>query len=87
MERVRERFTRSVILSINMEAIQEQTIGELRKVAEKHKGKCACVFTLINREQEKPIRLQSTKYNVDASDAFVAAVEDLLGSNSVKFSN
>ena len=70
-----------------MDEVQEQTIGALRKVAEKHKGKCMCIFDIVNHEKEKPIRLQSTKYNVNASDEFVTEVEELLGSNSVKFSN
>lgn len=87
MSRVREKYTRSVTLSMNLDSVKEETVGKLRGIVEKHKGKCACYFNVFPNEAEPPIRLQSTKYVVDLSDEFIAEVEEVLGPDSVRMSN
>lgn len=87
MENVRARFTKGVILSINIDAVQENTIAALREVAERHRGKYACVFNVVQRDEQTPLLFQTTKYVVDANDEFVAEVERLLGPHSIRFSN
>ncbi len=86
MDKVRERLARGVIVSINVDDIREQTVCELRKVADRHRGKCAFYFHLVRGGSEKTFRLQSTRL-VDPSNEFIVEVEDLLGPNSVRFSN
>lgn len=86
MENVRERFAKSIILSIKLDNVEEETISALRKVAERHKGKLSCFFNIISTENEKPLRLQSTKFAVNASNEFIIEVENILGPQSVRIS-
>ncbi len=84
MERVREKLTKSIILSINVNAVQEQTITELRTLMEKSKGNCSCYFNVV---QEGTNKLYHTKkYTVEPSDAFVGEARRILGPQSVRFS-
>jgi hypothetical protein len=86
MEAVREKFAKSIILSIKVDDIQSAAIEELRKVAERYKGKYPCFFTVQLPNAGKPVMLQSTKYSVGASDEFIAEVEKILGPKSVRIS-
>lgn len=84
MERVREKFTKSIILSINVNDVQEQSITELRALMEKSKGNCSCYFNVV---QEGTNKLYHTrKYTVEPSDAFVGEARRILGPQSVRFS-
>jgi len=87
MENARQRFAKSIVLSINMNRVEEQTVHELRSVAEKHRGNYMCRFNVLNAENEQVAQLLSTKYVVDGSDEFITQVEELLGPNSIRFSN
>jgi len=86
MESVRERMTKGIILNIRAEEVPESAIDELRKVAERHKGKYPCLFNVILPNEGKPVRLQSAK-SVGATDEFFAEVETILGPNSVRISS
>ena len=86
MDKVRERFTKNIVLSFKAEDVQEKAIGELRKVAERYKGKYPCYFNVVLPNEEKPQRLQSMKVEVGLSDQFIAEVEQILGPNSVRIS-
>jgi DNA polymerase-3 subunit alpha len=84
LERVREKFTKSIILSINVNDIQEQTIAELRELMEKSKGNCSCYFNVV---QEGTNRMYHTrKYTVEPSDAFVGEARRILGPQAVRCS-
>ncbi|MBI3365605.1 MAG: DNA polymerase III subunit alpha [Ignavibacteriae bacterium] len=87
MEIVRERLTKSIVLNIRVDDVPESAITELRQVAERHKGKYPCRFNVILSKNEKPVRLQSTKYAVGATDEFFAEVEKILGPDSVRISS
>jgi hypothetical protein len=45
------------------------------------------VFDVVLPDEGKPRRLQSTKFNVGATDDFIGEVETILGPNSVSISN
>ena len=66
--------------------MEERSIGELRKVAERYKGKYPCYFNVVVPDKEKPLILQSMKLDVGLSDQFIAEVEQILGPNSVRIS-
>jgi len=84
IEKVREKFTKSIILSINVGEIQENTITELRALMEKSRGNCSCYFNVIHAGSN---RLYHTrKFTVDPSDAFVGEAKRILGPQSVRFS-
>lgn len=85
MEKVREKFTKSIILSINVSDIKENTIIELRNLLERNKGNCACYFDVI--DSTKRVKYQTRKYSVDPSDEFMSAVRKILGPQSVKLAS
>jgi DNA polymerase-3 subunit alpha len=87
IEQARERFARSVVLAIRVDALSEMAVAELRSVADRHKGKSACYFNVLGAGTEGAIRMQSTNHGVRVSDEFIAEVERILGPNSVAVSN
>jgi DNA polymerase-3 subunit alpha len=82
MERVREKFTKSIILSINVNDIHENTIIELRKLLEGNKGSCACYFDVIQNERHR--KYQTRKFFVEPTDELLNALKGILGPESVK---
>jgi len=86
MDVVRQKFTKSIVLSLNVNDVQENTIVTLRRIFEKHRGNCRCYFDVIEPEKEKPSRFHTMKYNVNASDEFLTEVKKILGPDSIKIS-
>ncbi|MBI4546348.1 MAG: DNA polymerase III subunit alpha [Ignavibacteriae bacterium] len=86
METVRERFAKSVNLSINLDKVREDVIDELYKIAEQHRGASTCYFTVLQSKGEQSLRLQAGKLGVQLSDEFIAEVEGVLGPNSIELS-
>ncbi|HXF99297.1 MAG TPA: DNA polymerase III subunit alpha [Bacteroidota bacterium] len=85
MDKVREKFTRSIILSININDVKENTILELKKLLEANRGNCPCFFDVIDSERRR--RYQSRMYTVEPSDRFVEEVKKILGPQSVRFTS
>jgi DNA polymerase-3 subunit alpha len=83
MEKVREKFTKSIILSINVQDVQENTIVQLRSLLEHNKGNCPCFISVRDATSTKVF--QSRRYAVDPSEQFVQEVTKMLGAKSVKF--
>jgi len=83
MEKVREKFTKSILLSINVNDIQENTIIQLRDLMEKSKGNCACFLSVTNSAWTK--RFHTRRFMVDPTDQFVAEVRKMLGPASIRF--
>jgi len=86
VENVLEKFARNVILSINLDQVNENTIEELKGIFEKHKGKYPCFFKVISSQTEEPQLFQSNNYRVDLTSDFVNEVEKILGSSTVRVS-
>jgi DNA polymerase-3 subunit alpha len=84
MEKVREKFTRNIVLSIHVGDIRENTILELRSLMEKNKGNCPCYFNVVESGMSK--MYQTHKYTVEPSDTFVVEVKRILGPQNVRFS-
>lgn len=84
MEKVRERFTKSIILSINVNDIKENTIIALRQLIEANKGNCLCFFDVIDSDHTRTY--QSKKYTVEPSERFLEEVKKILGPQSVRLS-
>jgi DNA polymerase-3 subunit alpha len=83
----RERFARQVVLSIDLDRLRSEMVEDLRKIVERHRGKCACTFEVTSGGQPSAMRLHSTRYDVKVSDEFVQEVERILGPNTVVISN
>jgi len=86
MDSVRQKFTRSIVLSVNVNEVQDNTIVALRDIIEKHRGNCHCYFDVVEPTKEKASRLHTMKFGVNASDEFLAEVKKLLGPNAVRIS-
>ena len=87
LEKVRERFTRSIVLSIHADDIKEDTINMLREIVERHQGKYPCFFNITFHDDSRSQLYQSTKYNVDPSEQFINEVENVIGASSVRISS
>jgi len=83
MEKVREKFTKSIILSINVRDVQENTIIQLRNLLEENKGNVPCFITV--RDDTATKVFQSKKFAVDPTERFVEKVTEMLGPQSIKF--
>lgn len=87
LDSVRQKFTKSIIVSLNVNEVEENAIRELKNVMEKHKGNCRCYFDVMEPEQKKCSRFQSTRFSVDFSDEFLNEVRRITGPNSVRVSS
>jgi len=83
LEQVREKFTRSIVLSIDVNSVPENTIAALGSLMEKSKGGCPCLLT-VNAANERKV-YRSAKYSVDPTGEFVTEARKILGQESVRF--
>ena len=84
MDSVRERFTRSVILSISIPGTEENAILRLRQLMEECRGNVPCFFRV---QEDSGTRLfQSRRFTVEPSEKFAREVSQVLGPESIRFS-
>ena len=84
MEKVRERFTKSISLSVNLDVISEDTIQQLRAIMERHRGKCSCYINVVGGGLSKKSLYLARNVSVEPSAQFIALVKQLLGPASVR---
>ena len=84
LEDVRERFTKSIAISVNLDAVSEDTILELRKLMERHRGKCTCYFNVGGGGKGKNSLYLSRTMTVEPSTQFIVSVKQLLGPSSIR---
>lgn len=82
MEKVREKFTKSVILSIDVDEVQEDTILRLRKIIEEHKGSCPCYFNV--RSDRSTSMYGTRQFSVEPTGSFLQELRDTLGADNVR---
>jgi DNA polymerase-3 subunit alpha len=83
MEKVREKFARSVILSINVTEVKENTISALRQLLEQHRGNCPCYFNV--QGVAVPALYAAPRHPVNPSGKFQDDVKRMLGSKNLRF--
>lgn len=84
MDEVREKLTKSVNLLVDLDRVNEDTVIELRKVLEEHRGKCLCYFTVTGGGLERNSLYLTRRHVVNPDFAFVQAVKQLLGPTAVR---
>jgi len=84
IDKVKERFTKSILLDVNLDSVDEGTIFELGKLLEKHRGSCVCYFNVNGGGLVKNSVYFTRKYVIDPNNQFISAVKDLLGSGAVR---
>ena len=84
MEKVRERFTRSVNLVLDLDRVNENTVVELRRVLEEHRGKCLCYLTVKGGGIVGKSLYLTRRHVVNPDAEFMIAVRKLLGPTAVR---
>jgi DNA polymerase-3 subunit alpha len=84
MENVRERFTKSVSLSVNLDVVSEDTVQQLRVIMERHRGKCSCYVNVTGGGLSKKSVYLIRNVSVEPSTQFISLVRQLLGPSSVR---
>ena len=82
MDKVLEKFTKSVTLSINVNDVKENTIVQLREVMEKNRGNCPCYLNVRDTKTTKVFQLK--KFAVEPTDRFLQEIGKMLGPKNVK---
>lgn len=86
MEKVLEKFTKNVVLSIKLNDTNENTISLLRQIFDRHQGKYPCFFNVISSSSDESQLFQSTNFGVNVTTEFVSEIEKILGPSSVRIS-
>jgi DNA polymerase-3 subunit alpha len=84
LENVRARFTKSVAIAVNLDAVSEDTILEVRKIMERHRGKCTCYFSVAGGGKGKNSLYLSRTMTVEPSAQLIGLLRQLLGPSSVR---
>jgi DNA polymerase-3 subunit alpha len=84
IEKVRERFAKSILLDVNLDSMDEGTIFELGKLLEKNRGNCVCYFNVNGGGLSRNSVYFTRKYVIDPNNQFISAVKDLLGQRAVR---
>ena len=77
-------YAKNVVISFDINTIDEETIGKLRTILEESEGNCSCTFVVENAEASIPKNWYSRRYMVNPNDAFIQKVNQLLGENAVR---
>ena len=85
LEKVKEKFTQSVIIKLSTTGLEEIMLKNIRAIIKKFKGKTPVFIDLISPEGHK-VRL-STKEElfVHPNDDLIKDIEDIVGSGNIKF--
>ncbi|MDP2885616.1 MAG: DNA polymerase III subunit alpha [Ignavibacteria bacterium] len=84
MESVRDRFTKSISLAVNLDVVSEDTVQQLRTIMERHRGKCPCYINVSGGGLSKKSVYLARNVSVDPSIQFIGLVKQLLGPSSVR---
>jgi DNA polymerase-3 subunit alpha len=84
LDRVRERYSKGVMLSLNLGTTDEQVVSQLRDVIRQHPGNTPCFFTVVDASSTR--LFQSRRYSIQPTSEFVHQISNLLGPESIRFS-
>jgi DNA polymerase-3 subunit alpha len=85
LEKVKEKFTQSVLIKLSVTGLEEIMLKRIRNVIEKFKGKTPVFIDLISPEGHK-IRLSTMeKLFVRPNDDLIKEIEAIAGAGNIKF--
>jgi DNA polymerase III subunit alpha len=84
MENVRERYTKSIALSVDLDVVSEDTVQRLRVIMEKHRGKCPCYLNLKGGGLTKNSIYLVRNVSVEPTVQFFGLVKQILGPSSIR---
>jgi DNA polymerase-3 subunit alpha len=85
LQRARTRLTRSVVLSVKLDAMNDARIRDLRSMLERYPGQVPCFLALFDPQGRR--LYNTTRFSVEPSDAFVQDATLLLGADHVTLSS
>jgi len=84
MENVRDRYTKSIALFLNLDNVSEDTVQRLREIMERNRGKCPCYINVNGGGLAKKYVYLVRNISVDPSPQFIGLVKQLLGASSIR---
>jgi len=85
LEKVKERFTKSVLIKVSTIGLEDEMLMKLRHVIQKYRGKTPVFMELVSPEGRKVRLSTDNKLFVAPSDELVESVEGIVGAGNVKF--
>ncbi len=83
VEEARKKFTRKVMLKVDLDASSEDQMKSLASVLERYEGECPCYIHVTGGSSGRQSVYLSRKFKVQPSPEFSAAVRNVLGDGSV----
>lgn len=84
IEKVKETFGKSIILTINIDVAGEETIVTLRKIMERYGGgPCSCYFNIVGSVLKNKRMFHSKIFSVRPTEEFFTEVRQLTGVDGV----
>jgi DNA polymerase-3 subunit alpha len=84
MEEVRQRLARRVNIEIDLRAVREENVVELRRIIEGNPGGCECYFTVVGGTNGMNSVYYTRQHKVHPSQDFLDQIRQLLGPNAVR---
>jgi hypothetical protein len=84
IENVRKKYTKGVIINLNLDTLSEKNAFELVKLIERNKGNCQCLLNLSGSGLPNNSIYLTRKYTVDPNRQFTDAVKQLCGQNAMR---
>jgi len=85
LEKVKELFTKSIVVRLSTTGLEEQLMMRVRRIIQKHRGNIPVFIDLLSPERGK-IRMSTDKgMSVVPTDEFFRDVETVVGVGNVKF--
>ncbi|MBI3586560.1 MAG: DNA polymerase III subunit alpha [Ignavibacteriales bacterium] len=84
LENVREKFTKSITISLNLDQVTENTVIELRKAFEHNRGKCICYFDIKGGGLPENSLYFTRHMTVEPSAQLIGLLKQLLGPSAVR---
>ncbi len=81
---VRKKYTKSVVINLNLDITKEKDVFELVKLVENNQGKCQCILNLSGSGLDNNSIYLTRKYNVDPNKQFTDGVKKLFGQETVR---
>ncbi|RKY42448.1 MAG: DNA polymerase III subunit alpha [Candidatus Makaraimicrobium thalassicum] len=85
LEKVKEKFTKAVLIKMSTTGLEEQMMKRIRRAIEKFRGKVPLFIDLISPERRR-VRLSTDKeLFVYPTDKLIDEIEAIVGAGNVKF--
>lgn len=90
LDQVEEKLTSSVHIRVSTIGLEEKTIPELQSILDRNRGNCVVYLHIFTTHHNQPTEVElrvDSGMRVAASDKLVNEIEQLLGTETVWFSN